>query len=77
VTTTKTDSEIIELVLASFQKELRPFRRSLSARMADRLLFRPPPMPVVVWLLAISIRLRAVARDVRRGCHDMNKAIQT
>ncbi len=47
MTTTKTDSEVIELVLASFQKELRPFRRSLLARMADRLLFRPRPMPVV------------------------------
>jgi len=49
VTTTKTDSEVIELVLASFQKELRPFRRSLSARMADRSLFRPRPMPVVAY----------------------------
>jgi hypothetical protein len=49
VTTTKTDSEVIELVLASFQKELRPFRRSLLARMADRLRFRPRPMPVVAY----------------------------
>jgi hypothetical protein len=49
VTTTKTDSEVIELVLASFQKELRPFRRSLLARMADRLLFRPRPMQVVAY----------------------------
>jgi hypothetical protein len=49
VTTTKTDSEVIELVLASFQKKLRPFRRSLLARMADRLRFRPRPMPVVAY----------------------------
>ena len=49
MTTTKTDSEVIELVLASFQKELRPFRRSLLAQMADRLLFRPRPMPVVAY----------------------------
>ncbi len=45
----KRDSEVIELVLVSFQKQLRPFRRSLWARMADRLLFRPRPMPVVAY----------------------------
>jgi hypothetical protein len=54
VTTTKTDSEVVELVLASFQKELRTFRRSLLARMADRLLFRPRPKPVVAYARQFS-----------------------
>jgi len=54
VTITKTDSEVIELVLASFQKELRPFGRSLLARMADRLLFRLRPMPVVAYARQFS-----------------------
>ena len=38
---TKTDSEIIELILSSFQKELGDSRPGWLVR----LLFRPPPMP--------------------------------
>lgn len=44
MTATKTDSEIVELVLASFQKELVPVRHGWLTRLLYRLPAKPEPV---------------------------------